>query len=140
MKILTSLALGAICAAGIATAVLAGPAQDAVLGAYADQAKAADPGFAGFDAARGRDFFLADHTGGKPDTPSCTSCHARDPKAPGQTRSGKPIDPMAVSVVPTRFSDPAEVEKWFGRTCRGVLGRECTPAEKGDVITYFLGQ
>jgi hypothetical protein len=54
-------------------------------------------------------------------------------------RSGKPIDPMAPSVVPTRFTDAANVEKWFKRNCGDVLGRECGPAEKVDVLTFLLG-
>ena len=124
----------------LAAGALAGAAQDGLLAAWEAEARAADPAFAGFSADRGKAFFLARHAGGKPETPSCTTCHDPDPRAPGQTRSGKPIDPMAVSVTPTRFTDLAEAEKWFGRTCRGVLGRECTAAEKGDFALYFIGQ
>jgi hypothetical protein len=29
------------------------------------------------------------------------------------------------------------MEKWFKRNCGDVLGRVCTPAEKGDVIAYL---
>jgi hypothetical protein len=32
------------------------------------------------------------------------------------------------------------VEKWFTRTCQDVLGRACTAQEKGDFITYMMGQ
>ena len=46
---------------------------------------------------------------------------------------------MAVSVTPERFTDAAKVEKWFGRNCNTVLGRECTALEKGDFITYLSG-
>jgi hypothetical protein len=46
---------------------------------------------------------------------------------------------MAASASPKRYSDPAEVEKWFKRNCGDVLGRECTATEKGDVLVYLLG-
>lgn len=136
MKIWTTISAAAIVAA-LAIPAFAGAGQDAVLAEYLKQAKAADAGFGGFDAARGKAFFLADHTGGKPDTPSCNSCHTKDPKSAGKTRAGKAIDPMAVSVQPDRFTDMAKTEKWFGRNCNSVLGRDCTAQEKGDFIAYM---
>jgi len=120
-----------------AAAVQADPARDAILAATAAKAKQADPAFAGFDAARGEAFWLATHQGGKPDTPSCTTCHGPDPRAPGQTRAGKTIAPMAVSANPQRFTDADTVAKWFTRNCNSVLGRDCTPVEQGDVLTYL---
>ena len=133
--------VAAALAAAIATAAVAaaGPGQQAVLAHYAALAKAADPGFAGFSAARGQAFFLA-RRDVSPDTPSCSTCHTTDPTRPGQTRAGKAIDPMAVSVTPGRFTDPAKVEKWFRRNCDTVLGRECTPLEKGDFIAFMSGR
>lgn len=118
----------------------AGPAQDAVIAHYAEQAKAADPSFTGFDAAAGKAFFLASHTGGGAETPSCTSCHTDDIKASGKTRAGKAIDPMAVSVQPDRLTDLAKVQKWIGRNCNSVLGRDCTAREAGDVISWLAAQ
>ncbi len=47
---------------------------------------------------------------------------------------------MAVSKNPARYTDPDNVEKWFGRNCSDVLGRACTAREKGDFITYMMGQ
>ncbi|MDV7143019.1 DUF1924 domain-containing protein [Tropicimonas sp. TH_r6] len=88
-------------------------------------------------ADRGRDLFLATHTGGKPDTPSCTTCHSPDPKAMGQARTGKPIDPLAPSANSERFTDLKFVEKWFGRNCNSVFGRDCTAAEKADVVAWL---
>jgi hypothetical protein len=114
--------------------------RQAVLNHYAAQAKQADPGFRGFDAATGRAFFLAKPGGGVPETPSCTTCHTNDPRRPGRTRAGKEIAPMAVSVTPSRFSDLAKVEQWFRRNCHTVYGRACTPAEKGNYITYMMAQ
>jgi hypothetical protein len=121
-------------------AALADPARDAILAALAEQAKSADAAFAGFSADRGQAFWVATHSGGKPDTPSCTTCHSTDPKTSGQTRAGQSIAPMAVSITPTRFTDPEKVAKWFLRNCNSVLGRECTAVEKGDVITYLSSQ
>jgi cytochrome c peroxidase len=117
-----------------------GPAQQAQLTAYAAQAKAADPAFTGFSAERGKALLLAKFTTGKPDTPSCTTCHTADPTRPGQTRAGKEIGPMALSAKPDRYSIAADTEKWFGRNCDSVIGRACTPLEKGDFITFMVGQ
>jgi len=47
---------------------------------------------------------------------------------------------MAVSANPQRFTDMEKVEKWFGRNCNSVLGRDCTPQEKGDVATWLIAQ
>lgn len=125
---------------GLALPSLADPARDALLASLAAEARQADAAFAGFSGDRGRAFWQADHPGGKPDTPSCTSCHTKDPTAEGQTRAGKQIAPMAVSRTPDRFTDPAKVAKWFERNCNTVLGRACTAAEEGDVITYLSSQ
>lgn len=111
-----------------------------LLDAYASEAKAADPAFGGFSAQRGEQLFKTHFATGKPDTPSCTACHTTDPKKMGQTRAGKDIEPMAASVSPKRYTDQAKVEKWFGRNCKNVLGRDCTAAEKGDFITFMLSQ
>jgi hypothetical protein len=133
-KLLTGALLATVLGAGVA---LADPNRDALLANLLAEAKAADGAFASFDAARGKAFWHAEQTGGKPDTTSCTACHTKDPKAKGQTRAGKEILPMAVSKTPDRFTDPDKVAKWFLRNCQSVLGRECSAAEKGDVITYL---
>ncbi len=96
------------------------------------------PAFGGFSAQRGEQLFRSNFTTGKPDTPSCTTCHTADPRNGGQTRAGKDIEPMAVSANPKRYTDQAKAEKWFGRNCNNVLGRECTPTEKGDFIAFML--
>ncbi len=114
------------------THLTAGPAQDAVIAALA-----AEAGVSGFSAQTGKAFFQASHSGGKPETPSCTTCHTSDPLAAGRTRVGKPIEPMAVSLSPNRFTDPEKLAKWFRRNCNSVLGRECTTTEQGDVLTYL---
>ena len=128
----------ALCVAMAAAAEPSG--RDTVLALLAEQAKQRDASFAGFSPDRGRVFWTAPHDGGNPDTRSCTACHTQDPHAIGQTRAGKRIEPMAVSKNPSRFTDPKKVAQWFGRNCKTVLGRVCTPTEEGDVITYLATQ
>ena len=134
-----------LCLALLATLLLAQPsfaepARDAILGQLAAEAKQANPAFAGFSVERGQQFWQAVHTGGKAETPSCTSCHTKDPTAAGRSRAGKAIAPMAVSRTPDRFTDAAKVAKWFERNCNTVLGRACSAVEKGDIITYLSAQ
>jgi cytochrome c peroxidase len=131
--------LGITAFSAVALAAMS-PAQQAVYDQYMAAAKKAGPAFSGFSAEKGRAFFYAKHTGGKPDSPSCTACHTENLKGTGKTRAGKDIQPMAVSANPKRFTDPADVEKWFSRNCPDVLGRECTVTEKGDVLTFLLSQ
>ncbi len=125
---------------GVVAAALANPQRQALLDGFAAQAKAEDGNFKGFSSERGKELFQAKHVGGKPETPSCVTCHTADPKGAGQTKAGKEIPPMAASRTPTRFTDPAELEKWFHRNCNQVLGRECTARERGDVIVYLSAQ
>jgi hypothetical protein len=33
--------------------------------------------------------------------------------------------------------DAAKTEKWFRRNCNDVMHRECSPAEKADVIGWL---
>jgi hypothetical protein len=134
------LVAGASClAAGLAFAAAAaiGPGQQAVLDHFANLAKQSDPGFSGFSVERGKAFFLAKHTTGNAQTPSCSTCHTTDPRREGQTTVGKLIKPMAVSQTPERFTDLHKVEKWFRRNCDTVMGRACTPQEEGDFITFM---
>ena len=133
--------LMAVAVVGAGAAVAQPAARDQILANYLAQAKQADPAFAGFDAERGAALFRTRHPSGDAATPACTSCHGEDPKTPGQNaKTGKPIEPMAVSVNPKRYTNTADVEKWFKRNCKQVLGRECTPAEKGDFVTFMMSQ
>jgi mono/diheme cytochrome c family protein len=122
------------------TIALAASGQDAVLSRYAQLAKTSDDKFVDFSADRGKAFYLAVHSEGSSETPSCSTCHTQDPRNMGQTRAGKDIAPMAVSKTPDRFTDFEKTEKWFGRNCKSVLGRECTPIEKGDFISFLSSQ
>ena len=118
----------------------AAAARDDLLSSYAAAAKTAAPSFSGLSVARGEKLHTTRFTGGKAETPSCTTCHGDSPRAAGRTPTGKAIEATAVSVTPTRYTDPAKVEKWFKRNCTEVLGRECTPLEKGDWLSYMISQ
>lgn len=127
--------------AGRTAPAVADPARDAIFDAYARQARAETPGFAGFSAARGEKLYRGPHPGGKAETPACAACHTSDPRAAGRhVRTGRAIAPMAVSTNPRRFTDATDVEKRFARDCPNVLGRPCTAEEKGDFITFLTGR
>jgi hypothetical protein len=118
------LALGALAL----PAAAATPAQ--ILSDYAAHAGAAP------SAQRGQAFFTAPH--GR--EWSCSSCHGEPPTGAGRHAStGKSIQPLAPAFNAERFSDPARVEKWFRRNCNDVVGRECTAAEKADVLAWLVG-
>ncbi len=125
-------------AGGSALAAGNDTARAALLTGYAAQAKAQHPGFTGFSAERGRALYLGPHSGGSVDTPACAACHTATPTAAGRhNKTGRSIEPMATSANPSRFTDPAQVEKRFERDCPNVLGRACTALEKGDFITFL---
>ena len=132
-KPIIPLAMAGLIIASIAPAQ-AGTARASILEKL--QTQAGQP----FSAERGKMLFSSTHKGGKPKTPSCTSCHTKSPRNVGKTRAGKEIAPMALSKTKDRYSDPKKVAKWFRRNCRSVLGRECTPLEKGDFITFMSSQ
>lgn len=69
---------------------------------------------------------------------ACTTCHGDDPRQAGRHhQTQKPIEPMAPTANRERFTDAAKVEKWFLRNCKGVLERECTPQEKGNLLEWL---
>lgn len=110
-------------------------ADHGLLSALEIQARKDDGAFTAFSPARGRHFFDSAHG----QEWSCSSCHTRNPLEAGRhAATGKPIAALAPASNPKRLSDPAKVEKWFRRNCKDVLNRECTAAEKGDVISYLL--
>ena len=105
------------------------------LDGYAQEAKAQNPGFKGFSAKAGEAFYKNKHGGDW----SCSSCHTDSPAAEGKhTVTGKLIQPLSPNANPARFTDAAKVNKWFKRNCNDVLKRECTPEEKGNLLTYLL--
>ena len=99
------------------------------------EARQSSSGFTGFSAQRGERFFNTRHVGDW----SCATCHTADPRQAGRhATTGKSIAPLAPTANPDRFTNPARVEKWFGRNCNDVLGRTCTATEKGDVLAWLL--
>jgi cytochrome c peroxidase len=121
-------------AIALAMASAAADSPSVLMARYAQQAWVA-PTF--FSPSRGEALYRSEHTGrdGKP--VSCASCHTADPRQAGQTRVGKRIEPLAPAANPQRFTDAAKAEKWFRRNCQDVLGRACTPQEKGDFIAWL---
>ena len=86
-------------------------------------------------SARGQEFFNTKHG----HEWSCASCHTATPTGEGKHAStGKLIRPMAPAANPGRFTDAVKTEKWFRRNCNDVVGRECTPAEKANVLAWLL--
>lgn len=142
MNALVKLSLAAAVVSLVPMLALAGDvARDAILQGYAEEAAAEDPGFSGFSAERGQRLYSGPHQGGNPETNACTACHTESPAAEGRHhKTGRAIEPMAVSVNPDRFTDPTEVEKQFARDCKNVLGRACTAREKGDFILFLSGR
>jgi mono/diheme cytochrome c family protein len=142
MRQILILAAVAAISTGAVLAATADPNRTKILDGYAAQTKAQSPDFSGFSADRGRALYLGPHSGGKvAKTPACATCHTQNPAGPGRHyRTGRAIEPMAVSANPKRFTDPAEVEKRFERDCVNVLGRACTAREKCDFITFLASQ
>jgi hypothetical protein len=107
---------------------------DDVLKGY--QAEGAGP----FDTKRGEQMWNKDYP--DPKSPgkvrNCHVCHGKDLTAKGKhVKTGKAIDPLAPSANKERFTDQKFIEKWFKRNCKWVLGRKCTPQEKGDFLMYL---
>jgi hypothetical protein len=128
---------------------------------YAREAHAADPGFQGFSAERGRAFYLQKHPLKGVGAVSCASCHRKDPREQirahrveilcrachvindeehpdPQHAKKRIIEPFAPRANAKRFRDLEHVEKYFATNCLMLLRRHCTPQEKGDLITWLL--
>lgn len=105
------------------------------LDTYAQEAKVQNSGFKGFSAKAGESFYKQTHGGDW----SCSSCHTDNPTQAGKHAvTSKVIQPLSPNANPARFSDVDKVNKWFKRNCNDVLKRECTPEEKGNLLTYLL--
>jgi mono/diheme cytochrome c family protein len=124
-----------VAVAGLMSLSASAQTADETLAALKIEAKNAAPSFQGFSAGNGERFFKQKHNN---DT-SCAACHTENPAASGKhAKTGKIIKAMAPAANAERFTDAAKVEKWFKRNCNDVLGRVCTPQEKGDVLAYLL--
>ena len=72
---------------------------------------------------------------------SCTSCHGHDPRQDGKhAKTGKLIEPMAVSVNKNRFTKVKKIKKWFKRNCKWTFGRECSAQEQANILAYLRNQ
>ena len=111
--------------AGAASAQTTPAAQMAGYAAQAGQAAQPERGQAFFTSKHGKDW-------------SCSTCHTAKPTVEGKhATTGKVIAPMAPAANPQRFTDAAKTEKWFRRNCNDVVGRECSAAEKADVLSWL---
>lgn len=106
-----------------------------ILDSYRAAARQENPAFKDFSADAGRTLYT---TVGSNQL-ACTSCHTDSPKNSGRhAKTNKPIAPMAPSVNPKRFTDQAQVDKWFKRNCHDVLGHDCSAQDKGNFVAYML--
>jgi cytochrome c peroxidase len=104
---------------------------------YAAEANRSQAGFS--PAAKRGETLFHQHFSNNSKMPACASCHTDSPVNTGQHAvTGKAVKPLAVAANGERFTNPAKVEKWFGRNCKEVVGRACTPAEKADFVTYMM--
>jgi hypothetical protein len=118
----------------LALAIPLGAAANPILDGYRTAAKQENPAFKDFSAAAGQKFYVA-----KVAALACASCHTDSPMTAGKHAStNKEILPLAPAANPKRFTDAANVEKWFKRNCNDVLKRACSTQEKGDFMSYVL--
>ncbi|MBI5889941.1 MAG: DUF1924 domain-containing protein [Nitrosomonadales bacterium] len=121
--------------AGLVSLSASAQTPEDALATLKNEAKTSTPAFQGFSAGAGERFFKQTHG----NELSCASCHTENPFMAGKhAKTGKIIKALAPAANAERFSDSAKVDKWFKRNCNDVLGRVCTPQEKGDVIAYLL--
>ncbi len=129
--------LARLALAGTALAVAAGTAAQsratpaALLAEYSSKAgitASAERGQKLFNTNFGREFGW-----------SCASCHGVVPTGNGRHEiSEKLIRPLAPAANPARLTDRSQVEFYFKLNCKDVMGRECTNAEKADVIAWLM--
>lgn len=119
----------AVAVVALAANVARAAAPSDMLAKYVAQAgRSANPG-------QGQQLFVSRHG----QQWACASCHGATPTKQGEHAStGKPIAPLAPGFNPERFTDATKTEKWFRRNCKDVVGRECTAAEKADVLAWLI--
>ncbi len=128
-KRLLAIAIGAVFSSAIVAPLASAATPGELLSGYV--AQAGTPA----SASRGQQFFTTRHGRDW----SCASCHGALPTQAGKhAGTGKAIAALAPAFNAARFSDAAKTEKWFRRNCNDVLGRECTAAEKADVLSWLL--
>lgn len=123
------MALALLAGAGVNAAQAATPAE--LLAAYEAQAKA--PG----SPERGQKLFTTNF--GRELGFSCSSCHGAEPVKSGRDQvTDKSIRPLAPAFNAQRFTDKTKVDTWFRLNCTDVVGRDCSAAEKADVLSWLL--
>jgi cytochrome c peroxidase len=126
--IVRSLVVAMLAGAGLVAQASAATPAELLAGYRAQAGVSASPD-------RGQQFFNARHGSDW----SCASCHGAVPVQSGKhATTGKAIGAMAPGVNADRFTDAAKTEKWFRRNCNDVVARECTAAEKADVLSWLL--
>lgn len=122
---------------GLALAAASAPAQapttpEQLLAGFAAQAGGTP------SAERGQKFFTTNF--GKDFGWSCASCHGATPTKNGRhADTEKTLKPLAPAANPARFTNRSQVEFYFRLNCKDVVGRECTAAEKADVLSWLIG-
>ncbi len=135
-KSITAVALALGVSQAVSAFAVTVTAQDTLRG-YESEARKESAAFKS-SASRGESFFRNERSSAKGGKQSCASCHTSDPRQVGATRAHKAIEALAPAANAARFTDPAKVEKWFGRNCEDVLERACSAAEKADFIHWLL--
>ncbi len=70
---------------------------------------------------------------------SCASCHTNVPtKTSTHPLSDKPIAALAPAFNSARFTDADKVERYFRLNCKEVFERDCSAAEKADVLSWLM--
>lgn len=106
------------------------------------QAAYAASGAGAFSAQKGEQMWQREVVNAKDGrVRSCTTCHGRDLRLEGKhAKTGKVIKPLSPAVNSERLSDAKKIHKWFKRNCKWTWGRECTPQEKGDFLSFIQNQ
>lgn len=117
--------------AGLSLPVAQAATPAELLTAYEAQAKA--PG----SPERGQKLFTTNF--GRELGLSCSSCHGAEPVKNGRDQvTEKSIPPLAPAFNAQRFTDKGKVDTWFRLNCTDVVGRDCSAAEKADVLSWLL--
>lgn len=99
-------------------------------------------GAGSFDAQKGAQLWQREVVNAKDGRArSCATCHSRNLRSTGKhAKTGKAIKPLSPAVNVERLSSAKKVRKWFKRNCKWTWGRECTPQEKGDLLSFIKSQ
>jgi len=72
---------------------------------------------------------------------SCSTCHTANVKNTGKhAKTGKLIEPMALSANSKRYTKVKKIKKWFKRNCKWTIGRECSAQEQANILAYLIKQ